>query len=85
MPHSLGSPEAEARLRRAWAQNIKWARRDAGMTQAELAAATGVGQQNVSRWELGLSAPPDSLRPVVAQALGRVVYDLFSFDERSVA
>lgn len=72
--------ETQKRLRRRWAENIKWARRDAGMTQAELAEAMAVGQQQVSRWELGVSAPADVLRPRLADVLGSEVHLLFPYD-----
>lgn len=57
-------------------------RREASLTQRELAAAVGVTVAMVSRWERGVTAPrPDSLSRVAA-ALGTVVADLQPGDRR---
>lgn len=72
--------ENQKRLRRRWAENIKWGRRDLGMTQVELAEAIGVGQQHVSRWELGTSAPADVLRPKIAALFDSTVEQVFPYD-----
>ncbi len=38
-------------------ENIKKARKDAGLTQSELATAIGVTQKEISRWETGTRTP----------------------------
>ena len=45
-----------------WASALKYARREAGMTQKQLAQRIGVAQSNVSAWENGQSRPtPESM------------------------
>lgn len=38
-------------------ENIKTARKKAGLTQTELATAIGVTQKEISRWETGTRTP----------------------------
>ena len=38
-------------------ENLKWARKEAGLTQAELAKKVGVSKFSVSAWERGLQVP----------------------------
>lgn len=39
------------------AENLKLLRCSRGLTQQELAKRTGISQQNLSRWELGIHIP----------------------------
>ena len=39
------------------AESLKTLRLARGLTQQELAQATGISQQNISRWELGIHIP----------------------------
>lgn len=52
-------------------------RRDAGLTQRELADLCGVDVTAVSHWEKGKSAPNGRRLPVVADALGVSIAELF--------
>lgn len=45
------------------------ARRDGGLTQAELAALVGVSRVSIARWESGVCAPRGPLRERYAAAL----------------
>lgn len=59
-------------------QFIRTLRKECRMTQSELAAALGVTDQAVSKWERGLGCPDVSLLPGLSQALGAPVDDLLS-------
>lgn len=48
----------------------------AGMTQAQLAAAVGCTQKDVSRWERGVYSPKTETLSKIAQALGCAMEDL---------
>lgn len=62
-----------------WGARIRAARRAAGLTQAQLAAALKVSQQNVSAWEKGLRGPRDDRRLQLARILGIAPEDLFTY------
>lgn len=55
--------------------NIKSIRERLGVTQAELAAALGMTQGNVSFYERGQMVPPDAARKMIdfASARGQVI------------
>ena len=53
-------------------------RRDAGLTQAELATAVGEPQQNIALWEQSDKPPRSDVIPKLAEALGVAVEDLFA-------
>lgn len=55
--------------RPAWAVEITIARIQAGLTQADLAAAVGVDRSIITRWELGVHRP----RPARMARLRRVL------------
>ena len=46
------------------------------MTQAQLAAAVGCTQKDVSRWERGVYSPKTETLSKIAQALGCTMEDL---------
>ena len=48
------------------------------MHQSDLAEQCGVDKSAVSHWELGKSSPTGSRLPLVAEALGVTVPDLFA-------
>ena len=50
-------------------KNITAFRKDAGMTQEELAGQIGVSAQAVSKWENDVSAPDISMLPALAEAV----------------
>lgn len=56
-------------------EKLKAARLAAGMTQAELAAATGCTQKDIARWEAGREPRALTLKKL-AQALGCSMDDL---------
>lgn len=56
-------------------EKLKAARLAAGMTQAQLAAAMGCTQKDISRWEAGLEPRALTLKKM-AQALGCKMDDL---------
>jgi transcriptional regulator with XRE-family HTH domain len=56
--------------------NLYIARRQAGMTQGEVAAKVYVHQSLLSRWERGVRCPSIDLAVVLANALGVQVRDL---------
>ena len=57
-------------------EKLRAARRAAGMTQAQLAAAIGCSQKDVSRWEAGQIEPGVLTVKKMAQALGCSMDDL---------
>jgi XRE family transcriptional regulator, fatty acid utilization regulator len=57
-------------VRMAFADNLLAARQRAGLTQAQLAAASGVSQRHISALESGLSDPKLSTVTALATALG---------------
>jgi transcriptional regulator with XRE-family HTH domain len=63
--------------RRAIHARILALRTLAKLSQSELAALCGVDETAVSHWENGLSAPKGSRLPVVANALGVTLDELF--------
>lgn len=56
--------------------NIKERRKQANITQSELAASIGVGQSAVAMWETGASLPRAELLPKIASVLNCTVDDL---------
>lgn len=59
-------------------KNIIAFRKDAGMTQEELANQIGVSAQAVSKWETGVSMPDILLLPVIADVFGITVDEIYS-------
>lgn len=66
-------------MRRTWGQNIKLQRKVADMSQAELAAALGIHQSAVSRWEKGITAPTIENQLAIARVLGSDARILFAY------
>ena len=62
------------------AYNIRYFRKQKGLSQVELAKKIGVSPQAVSKWEKGRSAPDISLFPIVALVLDCKIDELFSSD-----
>ena len=62
-----------------WGKRLRDARKAAGLTQLELAVLLGTIQEQISRWECGVYAPVDEMRPRIAKALGVTVLDLFPY------
>lgn len=79
-PRKIRNSNIRARLKTVWGQRIATARLAVPLTQAELAAAMGVGQQQVSKWESGLQAPREEIRLRLARVLGLAPEVLFSYD-----
>jgi len=59
-------------------KNIIAFRKDAGMTQEELANQIGVSAQAVSKWETGVSMPDILLLPVIADVFDITVDEIYS-------
>lgn len=55
---------------------LKAARKAAGMTQAQLAAAVGCYQKDISRWEAGTHEPGALVLKKISLALGCSMDDL---------
>lgn len=77
--------QAQVNLRRTWANNLRWRRREVGLSQLELAELLGLTQQAISRWELGTSVPPDEYRAEIAAHLATDVRTLFPYPGESAA
>lgn len=59
-------------------KNIIAFRKDAGMTQEDLANQIGVSAQAVSKWETGVSMPDILLLPVIADVFGITVDEIYT-------
>lgn len=76
---------SNARLRLHWAELLRQARHDAGISQRQLREilnADGgpfVAPEVISRWENAVYSPSDANRVRLAEALGRTVPDLFPY------
>ena len=62
-------------------QRIQQARKDAGLTQEQLATKVYVTRQAVSRWETGESEPGIDMRKLLASVLDVPVVDLFDLPD----
>lgn len=60
-------------------------REERGLTQTELGLLCGADKTVVSHWEKGHSAPRADTLPLVADALGVVIDDLFAVAETNKA
>jgi transcriptional regulator with XRE-family HTH domain len=63
-----------------WSEKIRWHRQQLRLSQAELAAAVGLHQSRIARWELGSGMPTMEQGLRLARAL-RVSYDEFADNE----
>lgn len=61
--------------------NMREIRKNAGITQVELAKIMGVTQGNVAAWETGRSMPTADKLPALAKVLGCKIDDLFEKGE----
>ena len=59
-------------------KNITTFRKEAGMTQEDLANQIGVSAQAVSKWETGVSMPDILLLPVIADVFGITVDEIYT-------
>ena len=74
---AIGSPQREAAIEKAWeeynAQILLDARKNAHLTQAELAARIGADKAYISRVERGLTVPSVATLYKIAAAMGLTV------------
>lgn len=68
----------------AISQNISKFRKQAGLTQEQLAERLGVSAQAVSKWENGQSYPDISLLPQIAKIFTCSIDELFSYRKEGV-
>ena len=61
-----------------FAQNLKAARKAAGLTQRELAEKIGYSEKSVSKWESGNTIAPGAMLPEIAKVLGTDIDSLFA-------
>lgn len=71
----------ERDVKRKWGDNIRRQRKVAGMSQEELAAALGVKQSAVSRWEAGENAPTIENQLAIARVLRSDARILFAYPD----
>ncbi len=64
-----------------FAQNFKQLRRNADMTQEEIANALGVSPQAISRWETGATYPDIELLPVLAEFFAVSIEELLGVEQ----
>ena len=63
----------------SWGRAIRAQRRAVGLSQEALAAAAGVSQATVSKWERGEAVPSHHSIPAIAKALHTVPSVLFQY------
>jgi len=63
---------------------IKQYRKDANLTQSDLAKLVGVRRETIARIERDLYNPSLLLAEKIARAFGASIYDVFSFDEDDI-
>lgn len=63
--------------------NIRHYRRQAGLTQAELAGKVGAKQYAIAKYEKGLHNPTPEALAKIAQALGIAVGDLYGVNNKN--
>lgn len=68
-------------LRQQFAQRLKTLRRQRGMTQEDLANATGLSVNFVRAMEQGVNAPSFESLETLAKSLNIQIYNLFEFEE----
>lgn len=71
-----------AKLKILFGKRLQTLRKQAGMTQEQLAIQTGVTVESISNIERGLFGPRFENLEKIADVLGVEVKDLFDFDER---
>jgi len=68
-------------LRQQFAQRLKTLRRQKGMTQEDLAQASGLSVNFIRAVEQGINAPSFESLEAIAGALGVEVRELFDFED----
>ena len=63
---------------------IKQYRKDANLTQSDLAKLVGVRRETIARIERDLYNPSLLLAEKIARAFGASIYDVFSFEEDDI-
>ena len=66
-----------------FSKNISLLRKRNNLTQEELGTKLGVSAQAISKWENSVSMPDICLLPMIAEALGVSIDELFGVDKRS--
>jgi transcriptional regulator with XRE-family HTH domain len=61
---------------RAWGEHLAEIRRNAGLTQVDVAERSGIDQGTISRWEQGKRVPDIAQVTRLAEALGCTIADL---------
>ena len=64
-----------------FAKNLKKYRKEAKLTQVQLAEKLSYTGKSISKWELGITLPPSEVLTDLAKALGVDLNTLFSFKE----
>jgi transcriptional regulator with XRE-family HTH domain len=67
----MTASDTDRDLSATFARNLRTARRDAGLTQRELARHIGIGEMRISDWERGIHRPNDNNFTAVCRALNQ--------------
>lgn len=87
-PHHLGMTSMGKRIQSSeqttsdFGERLAALRKLAGFTQVELAAELGISQRMVAYYESPQAAPPATLLPLIANALGVTIDELFGRDTK---
>jgi transcriptional regulator with XRE-family HTH domain len=66
----------------AWGKRLREARTRAALSQLALAAAIGVTQPTISKWELGDQCPDEAAKIALAETLDQTLDELFPWPNR---
>ena len=67
-----------------WGQRIKELRKEEGLTQTELAKATGLSQSAITAWEVGTNAPTAMAIVILAEYFGVTTDYLLGVSDRKI-
>lgn len=74
-----------AELYQLWADNIRQARQDRGLSQVAAAAGCGVNQTTYSRWERGDLVPSETKKRAIAAFYQTPAREMFPLDVPTTA
>lgn len=69
----------------AFAEKLKTARMQAGLSQSRLSAELGISKRTIANYESGQTLPPSDKLPIIAKYFGVTIESLITEDEEFVA
>ena len=71
-------------IKEIWGQRIKELRKEEGLTQTELANATGLSQSAITAWEVGTNSPTANAIVILAEYFGVTTDYLLGLSDKRV-